>query len=108
LRIVVNETRNLRRGRSRRTLRELRVATEERVTRSVPDPAEAAVDADRRSALLDSVDALPDDLREVVTCRYLLQLSEAETAETLGLPHGTVKSRLHRALAALREVMSDA
>jgi RNA polymerase sigma-70 factor (ECF subfamily) len=43
-----------------------------------------------------------------VTCRYLLELSEAETATVLDVPAGTVKSRLHRALAALREVLTDA
>ncbi|MBC9823146.1 RNA polymerase sigma factor [Terrabacter sp. MAHUQ-38] len=108
LRIVVNETRNLQRGRSRRALRELRVATEDVVTRTVDDPAEAVVTAARRTGLLDAVETLPDDLRDVVTCRYLLELSEAETADTLGVPAGTVKSRLHRALASLREVMADA
>ena len=59
-------------------------------------------------ALLDALDALADDLREVVTCRYLLELSEAETAHALGIPPGTVKSRLHRALASLRKVLADA
>lgn len=108
LRIVVNETRNLQRGRSRRTLRELRVAAEEAVTRAVPDPAESAVTIDRRRELVDAVDGLARDLREVVTCRYLLELSEAETAQALGIPAGTVKSRLHRALGLLREVMADA
>ncbi|HET7800590.1 MAG TPA: RNA polymerase sigma factor [Humibacillus xanthopallidus] len=107
LRIVVNETRNLQRGRSRRVLRELRVATEEVVTHGTPDPAEHAVRTDRRSALVDAVDSLPDSLREVVTCRYLLELSEAETAHALGVPAGTVKSRLHRALGSLREVLAD-
>ena len=108
LRIVVNETRNLQRGRSRQSLRELRVATEEVVTRGVADPAQVVVDSDRRSGLLDALDALADDLREVVTCRYLLELSEAETAHALGIPPGTVKSRLHRALASLRKVLADA
>lgn len=108
LRIVVNETRNLHRGRSRRALRELRAATEEVVTRGVPDPAEAAVGSDRRTRLADAVDALPGDLRDVVVCRYLLELSEAETAHALGIPAGTAKSRLHRALASLREVVTDA
>jgi RNA polymerase sigma-70 factor (ECF subfamily) len=108
LRIVVNETRNVQRGRSRRALRENRVATEEAAIRAVPDPAEVAVSADRRSGLLAALDALPDDLREVVTCRYLLELSESETAQALGIPAGTVKSRLHRALASLREVMAGA
>jgi RNA polymerase sigma-70 factor (ECF subfamily) len=108
LRIVVNETRNLQRGRSRRTLRELRVAGEEAVVQHVADPADEAVTTTRRAALLDAVSALPADLREVVTCRYLLELSETETAQTLGIPAGTVKSRLHRALGSLREVMADA
>jgi RNA polymerase sigma-70 factor (ECF subfamily) len=45
--------------------------------------------------------------REVVTCRYLLDLDEAETAAVLGWPRGTVKSRLSRALAILREVVDD-
>jgi RNA polymerase sigma-70 factor (ECF subfamily) len=108
LRIVVNETRNLQRGRSRRALRELRVAAERAVTHAVPDPADAAVSRDRLDGLIDAVEGLPDDLRDVVTCRYLLELSEAETAGTLEIPAGTVKSRLHRALGSLREVMADA
>jgi RNA polymerase sigma-70 factor (ECF subfamily) len=41
-----------------------------------------------------------------VTCRYLLELSEAETAVTLDIPAGTVKSRLSRALARLRTELS--
>ena len=36
-----------------------------------------------------------------MTCRYLLELDEDETAAVLGRPRGTVKSRLHRALRAL-------
>ncbi len=45
--------------------------------------------------------------REVVTCRYLLDLDEAETATTLGWPRGTVKSRLHRALRRLQASLAD-
>jgi RNA polymerase sigma-70 factor, ECF subfamily len=41
-----------------------------------------------------------------VSCRYLLELSEAETAVALNIPAGTVKSRLHRALASLRTEVS--
>ena len=77
--------------------------------RGVPDPADDAVSRrPAQRALLARSRALPADLREVVTCRYLLELSEAETAQALGIPAGTVKSRLHRALASLREVMADA
>ena len=44
----------------------------------------------------------------VVTCRYLLDLSEAETAAALGIPAGTVKSRLHRGLRRLRDRLGPA
>ena len=40
--------------------------------------------------------------------RFFLDLSEAETAETLGLPRGTVKSRTSRALVRLREAFAAA
>lgn len=41
--------------------------------------------------------------REVVVARYVLGMSEAEMADALGVPKGTVKSRLHRALEVLKE-----
>jgi RNA polymerase sigma factor (sigma-70 family) len=47
---------------------------------------------------------LPERARLVLTCRYLLDLSEAETASALGVRAGTVKSRTARALQQLREV----
>ena len=43
--------------------------------------------------------------REVVYLRFFLGLSESETAETLAIPPGTVKSRLHRALEQLRGII---
>jgi DNA-directed RNA polymerase specialized sigma24 family protein len=41
------------------------------------------------------------DNRDVVVLRYFVQLTEKQTAEALGVPPGTVKSRLSRALAHL-------
>jgi RNA polymerase sigma-70 factor (ECF subfamily) len=46
---------------------------------------------------------LPERLREVVVLRYFEGLDEAEMADALAIPRGTVKSRLHGALRALRE-----
>ena len=43
-----------------------------------------------------------------MACRYLLELSEAETAAALAIPAGTVKSRLHRGLRRLRMDLDDA
>jgi RNA polymerase sigma-70 factor (ECF subfamily) len=56
--------------------------------------------------LLDAVRQLSPRHRDVVVARYLLDLSEAATAEALGIPVGTVKSRLSRALSQLKEVLS--
>jgi RNA polymerase sigma-70 factor (ECF subfamily) len=98
LRIVANEARNRRRSSGRRSARELRIAE----PRTAPSPEVSVLDDERRRALLAAVDALPAKLRDVVACRHLLELSEAETAATLGLPVGTVKSRLARALERLR------
>ncbi|MFG1623515.1 RNA polymerase sigma factor [Kribbella sp. NPDC049227] len=103
LRIVANETRNVVRSRSRRSRREELAAPLDVVL----DPAEQAVTLERRQELLTAVRALPDNMRQVVTCRYLLDLDEQETAVVLGWPRGTVKSRLHRALGRLRTSLPD-
>jgi RNA polymerase sigma-70 factor (ECF subfamily) len=103
LTIVRNLTRNNLRARGRRAAREAFAAA----TWPVGDVEDEAIGAVRRDRLLGAVRRLPEDLREVVACRYLLELSEAETATALGLPGGTVKSRLHRALARLREEVGD-
>lgn len=58
--------------------------------------------------LVDAVRLLPHRHRNVVVARFLLDMSEADTAEALGIPRGTVKSRLSRALSALKEVLDDA
>jgi RNA polymerase sigma-70 factor (ECF subfamily) len=103
LRIVANETRNAVRARGRRARREELAAPLDVVL----DPAEAAVSLERRTELLDAVRELPEPMRLVVTCRYLLDLDEQETAVVLGWPRGTVKSRLHRALGRLRDALPD-
>jgi RNA polymerase sigma-70 factor (ECF subfamily) len=43
--------------------------------------------------------------QEVIYLRYFLDMSESEMAETLDIPAGTVKSRLHRALSKLRGII---
>jgi RNA polymerase sigma-70 factor (ECF subfamily) len=51
--------------------------------------------------------ALPDRLREVIVLRYYHDLGEAEIAELLEIPRGTVKSRLHAALRAARALFAE-
>jgi RNA polymerase sigma-70 factor (ECF subfamily) len=51
------------------------------------------------------VASLPDRARMVVVLRYQEEMEPGEIAEVLGVPLGTVKSSLHRALAVLRKRM---
>ncbi|HET9139705.1 sigma-70 family RNA polymerase sigma factor [Actinophytocola sp.] len=105
LRIVANETSNLHRSARRRAALELRVAGFAGEA-GHPDPEQEAISGASRTALLNAVRALPEKDAHVITCRFFLDLSEAETAQVLGWPRGTVKSRLSRALAKLRPAMS--
>jgi RNA polymerase sigma factor (sigma-70 family) len=102
LRIVGNEARNRRVAAGRRQRLALRVAEERREGGAAPSPEAALLDRERRQALLSAVEALDERDRAVIACRYLLELSEAETAAALGVRRGTVKSRLSRALGRLR------
>ena len=53
----------------------------------------------------DALDKLPNDQREIVLLVCLEGLSYEEVAEILGIPVGTVRSRLHRGRAALHEMI---
>ena len=108
LAIVANEARNRRRGEGRRAALTLRAATEAPPGDAAPSPEGSAVAADERARLLARLEALPEEQRLAVACRYLLDLSEEETAAALGVRRGTVKSRLSRALERLREAEAGA
>lgn len=111
LRIVANEIRNLHRSSGRRAARERSAWERTEPLLALPaadDPAAAALSRERRVELVRGLAALSEPHRQVVTCRYLLDLDEAETAAVLGWPVGTVKSRLHRALARLSAVLAEA
>jgi RNA polymerase sigma-70 factor (ECF subfamily) len=101
--IVTNETRNLHRTRTRRTHLVQRVVAREGPERWADDPAERVAAVTQRQELIEQIRRLDRREQEVLVCRYLLDLSEAETATTLSVPKGTVKSRASRALAKLRE-----
>jgi RNA polymerase sigma factor (sigma-70 family) len=103
LQIVANEARNRRRSAGRRAALTLRAEREGVSGDAAPSPEAAALAEDERARLLAALNQLPEDGRLVVGCRYLLGLSEAETAGALGLRRGTVKSRTSRALDRLRE-----
>lgn len=108
LRIVANEARNRVRSSGRRHQLELRLAEGFRPGDAAPSPEAVAVAADERRRLLAMVNALSEGDRLVIASRYFLELSGEETATALGIPEGTVKSRLSRALARLRTRVEEA
>jgi RNA polymerase sigma factor (sigma-70 family) len=108
LRIVANEARNRVRSSGRRHGLELRLAGGFRQGDAAPSPEAAAVAAESRKGLVDLLNGLDEDDRRVIALRHLLELSGEEAAAALGIPEGTVKSRLSRALARLRARMEAA
>ena len=103
LRIVANEARNRRRAAGRRAQLALRAAAEQGSGGAAPSPEESTLATERSAELVAAVESLAEEHRLVIACRYFLDLSEHETAAALGVRPGTVKSRLARALARLRE-----
>jgi RNA polymerase sigma-70 factor, ECF subfamily len=78
--------------------RQLRAEAELGETLAAPEP-EAPLD----SSLLGALAALPPDHRAVIVLRHLLEYTPGEIAKLLGLPRGTVNSRLRRGLDSLKE-----
>jgi RNA polymerase sigma factor (sigma-70 family) len=101
LQIAANEARNRRRSAGRRD--RLALAAASLSGEAAPSPEDAALDGAQRMELLAALEELPADARDVLACRYLLDLSEEETAAALDIARGTVKSRSARALDRLKE-----
>jgi RNA polymerase sigma-70 factor (ECF subfamily) len=74
-------------------------------TRPPPNPEQQLSEAEMRAALEAAVAKLPDDFRSVFVLRAVESMSGAETADCLGIPEETVKTRLHRARARLQELL---
>jgi RNA polymerase sigma factor (sigma-70 family) len=105
LRIASNEARNRRRSAGRRERLTLRLAEPRGTGDAAPSPDAAAIASESRAEVLAAMETLTERDRLVIAYRYLLDLSEAETAAALGVRPGTVKSRLSRALARLRQAL---
>lgn len=105
LQIVANQARNRVRSASRRARYESLAAVD--AVGAVPSPEAAAVAHDQQQRLLAALGRLPEGERMIVACRYMLELTESETAAVAGVPRGTVKSRLSRAMGRLREELAE-
>jgi RNA polymerase sigma-70 factor (ECF subfamily) len=69
------------------------------------NPEQLVNDRELRVVLERAIDALPDDFRAVFVLRAVEQMTGCETAECLGIPEETVKTRLHRARLRLQEIV---
>ena len=105
LRIVANEARNRRTAAHRRTTLAQRALVAQTSGEAAPSPEKAAEADEFRATLVASLRRLRDDDRLILAYRLFFDLSEAEMAEALKCPKGTVKSRLSRALGRLRAVL---
>jgi RNA polymerase sigma-70 factor (sigma-E family) len=88
---------------SRATIRRRVIERRALNARSMERPPAPAPDTADLIELRHAIAALPARKRECVVMRYLLGLSEAETASLLGVSVGTVKSQTHKGLRQLRE-----
>ncbi len=73
----------------------------ERIVGNTPDPHSVATDREEGRWIHQSVDSLGESMQQVVNLVYYQGLKYREAAEVLGIPVGTVKSRLHAAVGRL-------
>lgn len=104
-RILVNGCRDRLRAKARHRVVDVGRELAEGEHPLVPDASNATV---IRDALAQALDALPTDERVAVSLRYQADLTVPVIAGVLGIPEGTVKSRLHHALTRLRLVLEEA
>ena len=71
-----------------------------------PKPEEAALRSQLRAVLERKIDALPVAFRTVFVMRELEEMTVEETAQSLGIPEATVRTRLFRARSLLREALA--
>jgi RNA polymerase sigma-70 factor (ECF subfamily) len=100
-RIVINVAKRLSRSTNRSL--SLDLLTHDQVDLSALSPDESAIGIEEIQLVRAAVADLNEAHREVIILRYYTGLSDDEMAVTLGVPIGTIKSRLHRAREALHE-----
>lgn len=106
LRVVANHAKNHVRSRIRRIRREDHHAG--LLVRVEDGTEQVAVQRLENVAVAEALSRLQLKDREVLGCRFVVEMSEAETAEVLDVPVGTVKSRTSRALAKLQSELERA
>lgn len=107
--VTVMRSRALDRLRQRR-VQPAGVADFERVAHNVPDPALGLdlqlVTAEQAERVRHALAALPDEQRVPLELAYYEGLSQSEIAATLGVPLGTIKTRMRQTLRRLRDALA--
>jgi RNA polymerase sigma-70 factor (ECF subfamily) len=88
----------------RLSARRPKLAIEERAPE--PDPERAAIAADWNAIVQRLIDALPEELRQPLALSAIDELSSVEIGKAMGLPEGTVRTRIQRARRILKEKLT--
>jgi RNA polymerase sigma-70 factor (ECF subfamily) len=105
MRIVTNQALNRIEALKRRAKMIERYARAMNETNETPSAHRALEAREQNEKLIRAVGRLKPDEQALITLRYFMELPEQEVAQALNIPQGTVKSRLHRTLARLREII---
>jgi RNA polymerase sigma-70 factor (ECF subfamily) len=105
-RVAINTGRDARSSAWRRKKQPLAVEAEERAAHG-PSPEAAVVEGERLERLRDAIASLRDEEKEVFLLRQNGELTYDEIGELLGIPSGTVKTRMRLALERLRKVLGE-
>jgi RNA polymerase sigma-70 factor (ECF subfamily) len=105
LRIVTNQALNRLQATKRRVKMAERYAEALNESAEAPSAERNLETREQNERLMQAVERLRPDEQGLIALRYFLDLPEAEVAQALNIPQGTVKSRLHRTLAKLREII---
>lgn len=83
------------------------LADESELPSAHPSPEQAALDADFQQKVHRLIDRLPEELRQPLALSTIQELTSGEVAEVLGIPEGTVRTRVLRARQLLREKLAS-
>ena len=106
-RIAINRSLDILRRRKRVFFVSMDSDSIETVESSAPGPEMSAIASDEQRLLRTAIDALPPKHKAVIVLRMIEGYSTSETADILGVPYGTVLSRLKRGISKLKQELGS-
>lgn len=107
-RILVNQTARQRRSkRVREAVKPVDFSDASKAVLKGLEKPDGARDSEIRMDVLAALNGMSSEFRDVIVLREMEGLSYLEIADVLGVPRGTVESRLHRARAELKELLKE-